>query len=227
MAREDYARLPGKERRYQNTKTGEVISRRQFDQRFGRLAGTGLTLEKQARSNLLRDPSLSMARPARGRKSAIPKPAKEIKAKPAPVSEARKKQLASLRAKARRRLKKDVYKSVNSQHGGRINVRIPFDGTEQGAIAVLKAASSGDQEFSYVRVIFKREDQSFHSTPWFFNPYLKSDGFNPKKRDSENFDIQFNENWDNEVENKLLLIYGQQGEVIGAELHLMMPYFGK
>jgi hypothetical protein len=168
-----------------------------------------------------------MARPARGRKSAIPKPAKEIKAKPAPVSEARKKQLASLRAKARRRLKKDVYKSVNSQHGGRINVRIPFDGTEQGAIAVLKAASSGDQEFSYVRVIFKREDQSFHSTPWFFNPYLKSDGFNPKKRDSENFDIQFNENWDNEVENKLLLIYGQQGEVIGAELHLMMPYFGK
>lgn len=44
----DFKRLPGdKARRYVNTKTGEIISRRQFDKQFGRLHERGFTSNEQ------------------------------------------------------------------------------------------------------------------------------------------------------------------------------------
>ena len=45
-----YERVKGSSRRYRDTETGETISRRQYDQKHGRLAGTGLTLEGQAKA---------------------------------------------------------------------------------------------------------------------------------------------------------------------------------
>lgn len=43
----DWRRLPGKSRNYQNVRTGEVLSRRQYDNRYGRIARTGFKSEYQ------------------------------------------------------------------------------------------------------------------------------------------------------------------------------------
>ncbi len=64
----DWKRLSGKARRYQNNRTGEIISRRQFDERYGRLAKQGLkTNEQQAKVNKFREGIEQLAKPARGR----------------------------------------------------------------------------------------------------------------------------------------------------------------
>lgn len=49
----DWRRIPGdKARRYENVRTGEVLSRRQYDQQFGRVAKTGFrTYEEMAEAN--------------------------------------------------------------------------------------------------------------------------------------------------------------------------------
>lgn len=48
--RNNWERIPrDKARRYRNIKTGEIISRNQYDQRYGRFAGTGLNPGRQAR----------------------------------------------------------------------------------------------------------------------------------------------------------------------------------
>lgn len=64
-----WKRLPGQNtRQYINEKSGEILSRRQYDKRFGRLAGTGLTNESLAKKNKEENPLASALRPARGRK---------------------------------------------------------------------------------------------------------------------------------------------------------------
>lgn len=63
-----WQRLPGAARRYVNPRTGETLSRRKYDERFGRLAGTGLTNESLAKKNKEENPLASAMRPRRGRK---------------------------------------------------------------------------------------------------------------------------------------------------------------
>lgn len=65
-----WVRIPGdKKRRYRNTETGEEISRRQYDERIGRLAKQGLkSNEAQAAKNRKENPKEQLARPARGRR---------------------------------------------------------------------------------------------------------------------------------------------------------------
>lgn len=66
----NFVPLGGKSRNYQNTKTGEIISRRQYDKRFGSLAKTGFkTYEDKARASKIIDERKQLLRPARGRKS--------------------------------------------------------------------------------------------------------------------------------------------------------------
>jgi hypothetical protein len=66
-----WARIPNdKARRYWNVKDhSQIISRRQYDERFGRLAGTGLTNESLAAKNKTENPLLSALRPRRGKHS--------------------------------------------------------------------------------------------------------------------------------------------------------------
>ena len=57
-----------KARRFRDDETGEVISRRQFDKRFGRLANETLSQDALAKKTRLENPELAASRPARGRK---------------------------------------------------------------------------------------------------------------------------------------------------------------
>ena len=66
----DYIPLGGKSRNFKNIKTGEIISRRQYDKKFGSLAKTGFkTYEDKARAAKIIDERKQLLRPARGRKS--------------------------------------------------------------------------------------------------------------------------------------------------------------
>ncbi len=61
--------LGGKTRRFINTKTGEVLSRRQYEQK---ILGRGASFfEKKAQASKLANEKLAAARPARGRKSTV------------------------------------------------------------------------------------------------------------------------------------------------------------
>lgn len=65
-----WVRIPGdSKRRYRNTETGETISRRQYDEKYGRLAKQGLkSNEAQAAKNRKENAKEQLARPARGRR---------------------------------------------------------------------------------------------------------------------------------------------------------------
>ncbi len=68
----DWRRLPGSARQYINNKTGEVLSRRQYDEKIGRLHQAGIkTNEAQARRNAATQGEAQLLKPARGRKSAL------------------------------------------------------------------------------------------------------------------------------------------------------------
>ena len=70
----DFKFLGGKTRRYENKKTGETISRRQFDERYGRLKQKEFaTPEQQAKINKELNYVEQQKRPARGRKSRLKK----------------------------------------------------------------------------------------------------------------------------------------------------------
>lgn len=43
----DWRRQPGSSRNYENVRTGEVLSRRQYDNKYGRIASTGFKTEYQ------------------------------------------------------------------------------------------------------------------------------------------------------------------------------------
>src|SRR6185437_6593596 len=43
----DWVRVPGSERQYRNVRTGEVLSRRQYDSKYGRIARSGFHKEYQ------------------------------------------------------------------------------------------------------------------------------------------------------------------------------------
>lgn len=65
MSYSDWKYLGGSSRQYRNEKTGEVISRRQYDKRFGSLKKRGVTsYEKGAK---LSAPEVVASRPAKGR----------------------------------------------------------------------------------------------------------------------------------------------------------------
>lgn len=64
-----WIRVPG--RKFQNTETGEIITRRQFDKL------RGISFEKKAAENRAKDLGLSLSRPARGRKKVVSKEAIE------------------------------------------------------------------------------------------------------------------------------------------------------
>ena len=64
MALSDWVRLGGKSQRYKNRKTGEEISRRQYDK-----LKSPLSYEARAKHNKLLNPGEQLLRPARGRKS--------------------------------------------------------------------------------------------------------------------------------------------------------------
>ena len=68
------------DRRYINTETGETISRRQYDQRFGRLAKKGIkSNEAQAAANRAANELEQLARPARGRRALNKEVAPEVR----------------------------------------------------------------------------------------------------------------------------------------------------
>jgi len=67
MSKKLWQPLGGTSRRFQNEKTGETISRRQYDERFGKLKKQGFsTYEAKAKANKKPEQIL---KPARGRKS--------------------------------------------------------------------------------------------------------------------------------------------------------------
>jgi len=62
--------LGGSSRRYRNTLTGEIISRRQYDKRFGNLARQGYaSYEAKAKAAKSSTPVQAARRPARGRRA--------------------------------------------------------------------------------------------------------------------------------------------------------------
>lgn len=64
----DYFRIAG--RRFENKNTGEIITRRQYDKRFGALAKGGFkSFEEKAKSNFEKNVLEAVSRPARGRTS--------------------------------------------------------------------------------------------------------------------------------------------------------------
>jgi hypothetical protein len=67
----NWQRIPNdKARRYWNADNhAQIISRRYYDEHFGRLAGTGLTNETFASKNKAENPLLSALRPRRGKQS--------------------------------------------------------------------------------------------------------------------------------------------------------------
>lgn len=67
----DWVRIPNdKARRYWNKNDhSQIISRRKYDQQFGRLAGTGLTNETLAAKNKIDNPLLSALRPRKGKRA--------------------------------------------------------------------------------------------------------------------------------------------------------------
>lgn len=69
-----WERIPrDKARRYRNSKNhNQVISRRYYDEHYGRLAEIGLTNEQYAKRNLEENPLLSAMRPRRGQKGKTP-----------------------------------------------------------------------------------------------------------------------------------------------------------
>lgn len=228
MAASDWRYLGGKTRRYQNVATGETISRRQYDQRFGRLAESGLTLEKFARKNLMRDPALAMARPARGRKSAIPKKVKESKPKKPKLSDARKKELLRQRAKLKRKLKSEKGGLFKSKFDTRTNFYFDFDGTPEGARDALKTLWRAGKILDYWRIIVRREGENNNSsTTYMLNPYSPNGGdYFPKLNPhaDEDADALFYSYWRDEVEEGIFLRYGSSGEVISTSIHMMnMP----
>ena len=111
-----WVRLSGAARNYQNTETGEVLSRRQYDQRFGRLAKAGIkSNEEQASKNREQNLEAQLARPARGRESvrkygeetqrAIIEGRKQF-AKQKQETEAMQKKIRAMKARANRAPKK-------------------------------------------------------------------------------------------------------------------------
>ncbi len=86
----DWSRLPGKSRNFVNKRTGEILSRRQFDKLSGRLQYS--SYEKKAQANKAAHPRKSKQRPARGRKSTLPPSKKKKNAKKkAPTNRAKRK----------------------------------------------------------------------------------------------------------------------------------------
>jgi len=68
----DWKSLGGTSRNYVNTKSGEVLSRRQYDKKFGLLAKKKYSsYESKAKANRRKNPTLAAARPAHNRKSTL------------------------------------------------------------------------------------------------------------------------------------------------------------
>ncbi len=67
-----FKRLPGKANQYIDLETGEILSRRQYDKRYGKLAKEGFTsYEQKAKANKQKDELKQLERPARKRTSIL------------------------------------------------------------------------------------------------------------------------------------------------------------
>jgi len=71
--KKDFKPLGGSSRNYVNTKTGEIISRYQYDKTYGATKEFKGNTHLKAKLNKEANPLVASARPAPGRKSALPK----------------------------------------------------------------------------------------------------------------------------------------------------------
>ena len=104
-----WERIAGSARRYRNTVTGEILSRRQYDQ-----LTKGITYEQKAKDNKQRNLKEALARPARGRTKARTEQEKEIRLD----LEYKRQEIArttALEKKAAQRAKKTRVKKIRPQ----------------------------------------------------------------------------------------------------------------
>ncbi len=133
----DWQAVKGTARNYKNIKTGEVLSRRQFDKL------RGISYETKAKINKAKNEKLQLLRPARGRKSAL-KLDSELKEA---VATARKDRADAL---AEKKLIEAETKKQNTKFMRAMNKKIPTpkiskQSLKTGHMGVRKAFSSYEQ----------------------------------------------------------------------------------
>ena len=151
----EWKRLPG--RRFENRVTGEVLSRRQYDKRYGALARGGFqSYEAKAKANYIREgPIRQLLKPARGRvKYRGPEYLREREAaRRSQDREALRLQRHILkRIKAYGELKHHTYKTINDRNfkpgiKGR-KFRVEF--TYEGVAGFLDTAKRNKNLFGYL-----------------------------------------------------------------------------
>lgn len=147
--------LGGKSRNYVNEKTGEILSRRQFDKL------RDIFYEKKAAENRAKDQLEQLARPAKGRKSvrkvapafkkSIVEARAEKQAEEIAAEKARKDMAAKIRTVKRKTSKKVHVKKVRDQLlvAGRIGSRIPFNTYAEYVDLWKQIQKMGDKVFAY------------------------------------------------------------------------------
>jgi len=150
-----YVRVPGKERNYVNTDTGQVISRRQYlKQKRG-----GLSNETYARINATNDKLEQVSRPARGRSSLLKKTETEKnfiaqariedQLKKLEIAQKNKEERALERVKQRKANKKTkIYKDISrTLQPGKKGRRVAFDTYDEYVAYFNDAKRSGKIRF--------------------------------------------------------------------------------
>lgn len=133
----DWQVIKGTARNYKNVKTGEVLSRRQFDKL------RGISYETKAKTNKAKNEKLQLLRPARGRKSAL-KLDRDLQEA---VATARKDRLAEL---AEKKIIEAETKKLNSKFMRAMNKKTPTpkiskQSLKTGHLGVRKPFSSYEQ----------------------------------------------------------------------------------
>jgi hypothetical protein len=147
----DFKRVPGATRSYVNTKTGDVISRRQFDQHYGAARAFG-TLEKKAKIKSSEDNAI--LRPARGRTDARKLSASEK------IVEANRRKLEAQEAAAQKRIDKELTKkhvipkkiTIKNLRPGHISRAFTVSISEghDGLESLRREGKSSGKVFSYI-----------------------------------------------------------------------------
>jgi len=162
--------LGGKSRNFVNEKTGEVLSRRKFEEL------RGIYFEKKAAENRAKDELEQLARPARGRKSVV-KAAPEFKQS---VTQARKekrvqveeeekatKEMAKRVRTVERKANKKVHvKKIRDQllKPGRLGARIPFNDYSDYLDLYKQIQTMGKKIFAYglgITFVVSEERENF------------------------------------------------------------------
>lgn len=147
--------LGGKSRNYVNEKTGEILSRRQFDKL------RDIFYEKKAAENKAKDQLEQLARPAKGRKSvrkvtpafkkSIVEARAEKQAEEIAAEKARKDMAAKVRMVQRRAAKRIHVKKIRDQllEAGRVGARIPFNTFAEYVDLWKQIQKMGEKIFAY------------------------------------------------------------------------------